>query len=160
MNRMSKRATALGTATIAVMGAGLAYAAWTADGTGSGTVQAVTAQAVTTVAATTSPDLFPTGDGDLLVKVANSNPYAVTVTAITQTASTNILSGDSTCDGVNGAANGVTFTDATGLTAVVPAGSSGTLITLPNAVHMSNNSVTACSGQTFTVPVDIAAASS
>src|SRR4051812_1581623 len=45
MTRNTKRIGALGTATVAVMGAGLAYAAWTADGTGSGTVLAKTAQA-------------------------------------------------------------------------------------------------------------------
>src|SRR4051794_10284406 len=156
MNRNTKRIGALGTATVAVMGAGLAYAAWTADGTGSGTVQAKTAQAVSTVAATTSAALYPTGTADLLVKVANPNDYAVTVTAITQTAASTITSGDATCD----AANGVSFTAATGLSQVVPAHSTGTLITLTNKVAMSNSSVTACSGKTFTVPADIAAASS
>jgi len=136
---------------------GVAFAAWTADGTGSGYAQAKTAQAVSTVSASadTTAQLYPGGAGDLQVRVTNPNDYNVTVTAISN-GTGSIASGDTTCD----ASNGVTFDGATGLTSVVPAHSTGTLITLANKVHMSNASVTACSGKSFTVPVSISAASS
>ena len=134
--------------------AGVAFAAWTADGTGSGYAQAKTAQAVSTVAATTSAQLYPGGTGDLVLKVANPNDYPVTITAVTGNG--NIVSGVSGCD----SSNGVSFADQTGLSLVVPAKSEGTVHTLVGKVSMSNASLTACSGQTFTVPVSIAAASS
>jgi hypothetical protein len=136
---------------------GVAFAAWTADGTGSGYAQAKTAQVVSTVtaAADTTADLYPTGAGALKVRVTNPNDYAVTVTGITL-GTGSIVSGDSTCD----ASNGVTFDGSTGRSDIVPAHSNGTLISLAGTVHMSNASVNACSGKSFTVPVNIAAASS
>lgn len=134
--------------------AGVAFAAWTADGTGSGYAQAKTAQAVATVsaAADTTADLYPGATGDLQVSVTNPNDYDVQVTAISL-GTGSIVSGDTDCDD----SNGVSFDGATGLTSVVPAHSEGTLITLADSVHMSNASVTACSGETFTVPVSITA---
>lgn len=135
---------------------GIAFAAWTADGTGSGYAQAKSAQAVSSAsaAADTVAQLYPGATGDLKVRVTNPNDYAVQVTSISL-GTGSIVSGDAACD----ASNGVSFDGATGLTAVVPAHSTGTLITLPSSVHMSNASVTECSGETFTVPVSIAAAS-
>jgi hypothetical protein len=155
--RISKKIAVSTSLVGASLVSGIAFAAWTADGSGSGYAKAETAQAVSTVtaAADTVAQLFPTGSGDLKVRVVNPNHYAVTVTAITL-GTGSIVSGDATCD----ASNGVSFDGASGLSAVVPAGSAGTLISLPGSVHMSNASVTACSGKTFTVPVNVAAASS
>jgi hypothetical protein len=154
--RYSKKIAVAGSLVGASLVSGIAFAAWTADGTGSGYAQAKTAQAVTTVSAVadTIAQLYPTGSGDLQVRVANPNDYAVTVTAITGNGA--ITSGNATCD----ASNGVTFAGSGPLTSVVPAHSAGTLITLAGTVSMSNASVTACSGKTFTVPVSVAAASS
>jgi hypothetical protein len=158
MGTTTKRIIAVGTPLAAIAASGIAFAAWTASGTGSGAAKAKSAQLLSTVSATadTSAQLYPTGSGDLQVRVTNPNDYDVTVTSITQTPSSSITSGDTTCD----AMNGVTFDGATGLTEVVPAGSLGTLITLPDSVHMSNDSVDACQGKTFSVPVTIGGASS
>jgi len=54
---------------------------------------------------------------------------------------------------------GVTFTDQTGLSISVPANSS-TETTFANAASMSNASVNACQGDTFTIPVNLTGASS
>src|SRR4051794_2021900 len=43
MNRTTKRIGALGTATVAVIGTGVAFAAWTATGTGAGSAKASSA---------------------------------------------------------------------------------------------------------------------
>jgi hypothetical protein len=155
--RLTKKMAVASGIVSASLASGIAFAAWTADGTGSGYAQAKTAQAVSTADATadTAAGLYPGGTSDLKVRVTNPNDYAVTVTAINN-GTGSILSGDATCD----ASNGVTFTNTSGLTSVVPAHSLGTLITLTGKVAMSNASVTACSGKTFTVPVSILAASS
>ncbi len=63
----------------------VAYAAWTASGGGQGYAKAGTAQALTTVdvSATTTATLFPSGTGDVFLKINNPNPYPVTVATVT-----------------------------------------------------------------------------
>lgn len=135
--------------------AGIAFAAWTADGTGDGYAQAKSAEAVSTVDASgsTVADLYPGSTGDVKISIANPNPYAVRVTAIDGNGA--ITSSSAAC---NTGGHGVTFADQTG-TWDVPAGSTGTEFTLDDAVSMSNASDPACSGASFTVPVSITAAS-
>jgi hypothetical protein len=53
---------------------------------------------------------------------------------------------------------GVTFTDQTGLTIDISANSDATT-TLTGAASMSNSSLNACQGATFTVPVSLTGAS-
>jgi hypothetical protein len=55
---------------------------------------------------------------------------------------------------------GVSFTDKTGLSISVPANSVGTDATLTNAASMTNASLNACQGATFTIPVTLTGASS
>ena len=130
-------------------------AAWTAGGTGSGSAKAGTATALTTSDASASVVklLYPSGSADVAVTINNPNPYAVTVSSVTGNGT--ITSGNATCD----ASNGVTFTDQTGLSIVVPANGNKTTV-FANAASMSNASVDACQGQTFTIPVSISGASS
>lgn len=139
---------------------GIAFAAWTADGTGSGYAQAKTAQAVSTVSATTSAQLYPGGSGDLVLKVVNPNDYPVTITAVSNDTSNGktikTVAADAACD----ASTGVSFANQSGLSLVVPANSSGTVHTLTGVVSMSNDSANACSGDAFNIPVAISAASS
>ncbi|HVW34111.1 MAG TPA: hypothetical protein VHL53_16360 [Acidimicrobiia bacterium] len=153
--RIRKALIVLGTTAAVAFAANAAYAAWTANGTGSGSAKAVTAKAVTTVdTASPTAQLYPGGNGDLTVQLKNSNPYPVTVTAIDKAATGSIVSGDPTCD----ASNGVTFTNTAGSWDVAANGT--TTVTLAGKVHMSNSSVDACQGLSFTVPVSITAASS
>jgi hypothetical protein len=157
--RISKKIALAGSLIGASLVSGVAFAAWTADGTGSGYAQAKTAQAVNTVSATTTAELYPGANGSLYLSVANPNDYPVTVTAVSNdtTAGKAIKTTDATtaCDN----ATGVTFTNQTGLSQVIPAHSAGTAFTV-SGVHMSNSSDTSCSGKTFNIPVSISAASS
>lgn len=150
----AKKIAASGALLGASVAGGIAFAAWTADGTGSGYAQAKTAGAVSTVsaAADTVAQLYPGSSGDVKVSITNPNDYAVRVTAISGNGT--ITSASSACN----ASHGVTFGNRTG-TWDIPAKSEGTLVTLSGAVAMSNDSVTACAGQTFTVPVAITGAS-
>jgi len=147
-----------------VLVAGVAFAAWTASGTGNGYAKAISAQALTTVDvhASTVADLYPGFDGVLLVKINNPNPYPVRVTSITSNGT--ITSDNATCD-TNG--NGVSFAGLSGAALVTANGGSNvdiaantaTSFTLTGAVHMSNSSDTHCQGATFTVPVSLSGAS-
>jgi hypothetical protein len=138
--------------------AGVAFAAWTADGSGTGYAQAKTAQAVSTVSATTTAELYPGANGSLYLSVVNPNDYPVTVTAVSLDTSGGkaIKTTDATaaCD----LSTGVTFANQTA-SQVIPAKSAGTAFTVAG-VHMSNSSDNSCSGKTFSIPVTISAASS
>src|SRR5437763_13634307 len=135
---------------------GLVYAAWTTNGTGSAYAKAGTAQSLTTVdvSASTSATLYPGVSGDVLVKIDNPNPYAVTVTAVTGSGTIAADAGHSGCT-----TTGVTFTNQSSLSLSVPAKSGGVdgvlQTTLTGAASMSNASLNACQGATFTIPVTL-----
>ncbi|HWC72075.1 MAG TPA: hypothetical protein VG993_13025 [Actinomycetota bacterium] len=139
----------------AMLAGSIAFAAWTATGSGSGYAKATNAQALTTVdvSASTSATLYPGATGDVELRIDNPNPYPVTVTDVVSTGS---IDSDTTaaCD----ASTGVTFTDQTGLSLNVPAGAAATF-TLNGSVQMDNSSHTSCQGAVFTVPVTLTGAS-
>jgi hypothetical protein len=84
MTRKSRLITA-GIAILALGAVGLVYAAWTTNGSGSGYAKAGSSQALTTidVSASTTADLYPGTDGDVVLEVSNPNPYPVRVTDVT-----------------------------------------------------------------------------
>jgi hypothetical protein len=145
-----------GVTVVVLIAAGLAYAAWTASGTGSGYAKAGAATALTTndVSATTVGDLYPGTSGNVKVSINNPNPYPVQVTSITNgTGSITATGGIGTCT-----TTGVTFANQTGLTINIPANGT-TAATLSNAASMSNASENGCQGATFTIPVSLSGAS-
>jgi hypothetical protein len=146
---------------VAVMAlVGLVYAAWTTNGTGSAYAKAGTSAAISTVdvSASTAATLYPGVTGDVLIKLDNPNPYAVTVTAISGNGAITPDAGHSGCT-----TSGVTFSDQSSLSLVIPAKSgavNGVLqTTLTGAAAMSNASLNACQGATFTIPVSLTGSS-
>lgn len=151
IRRFGRRTSIATAATLMVLAGGVAFAAWTATGTGSGYAKAQTVQALTTVdaSASTTAQLYPGGTGDVKVTVNNPNSFPVTVTGVSG-------SGTITSDkgaGCN-AATGVTFTNTTGLLDVVPASSSAT-ITLTAKAAMGSTSDNTCQGAVFTIPITL-----
>ena len=155
-----KKRTAVLTILACLALVGLVYAAWTTNGTGDGYAKAGTAQSISTVdvSASTSATLYPGVSGDVLIKLDNPNPYAVTVTAVTGSGSITADAGHSGCT-----TTGVTFTNQTGLSLVIPAKSGGVdgvlQTTLTGAASMSNASLNACQGATFTIPATLTGSS-
>jgi hypothetical protein len=150
-HRFAKRVSA-GTILVSLMIAGsVAFAAWTASGTGEGYAKATTAQALTTVdvSASTAATLYPGATGDVLIRIDNPNPYAVRVTDVAGSGAITSDAGAG-CD----ASTGVTYSDQSGLTLNVPAGSAATF-TLTGAASMSNASANSCQGAVFTIPVTL-----
>jgi hypothetical protein len=154
--RIVKKKIALLTIVASLTLVGLVYAAWTTNGAGSGYAKAGTAQSLTTidVSASTSATLYPGVSGDVLLKMDNPNPYAVTVTAVSGSGSITADAGHAGCT-----TTGVSFTNQSSLSLVVPAkvgAVDGTLqTTLTGAASMSNASLNACQGATFTIPVTL-----
>jgi hypothetical protein len=150
--RNKKQLIGVGVITTTLLAAGVAFAAWNAGGTGSGYAKATTAQALSTVAATTTAQLYPGGTADVEITIHNPNPYPVSVTSI---------SGNGAITSDKGAAcnasTGVTYTDRTGTFNV--AANADASFTLTGAVAMSNASDNACQGAVFTVPVSLTGAS-
>ena len=163
MKLFRKRFVAALAALAAITAVGLVYAAWTSSGSGSAYSKAGTAQTLSTVdvSASTSATLYPGVTGDALVKFSNPNPYPVKVTAV----SLNGTNASIVPDSGHGACTttGVSFTNQTGLSIVVPSASGGTNGTaqaaLTGAVSMSSASVDGCQGAVFTIPVTFAGTS-
>lgn len=150
-----KKVIIVAAAAVLVMAVGVAYAAWTAGGSGSGYAKASTAQSLGTLdaSASTSATLYPGATGDLKLQIDNPNPYPVRVTSVSG-AGTITSDKGAACD----ASTGVTFTNQSGLSLDVPASSSATF-TLSGSVAMSNASDNSCQGAVFTVPVSLSGAS-
>jgi hypothetical protein len=151
-----RRRLVFGVVTVLALAAvGLVYAAWTTNGSGSGYAKAGTAQALTTVdvSATTSASLYPGTSGDVKLQINNPNPYAVRVTAVSGNGTITADAGHSGCT-----TTGVSFANQSSLTIDIAANSS-TTSTLTGAASMSNASLNACQGATFTIPVSLTGAS-
>jgi hypothetical protein len=157
LRKLSKRmvlVAGVGLASIVV--AGIAIAAWSVSGTGTGYAKASTASAVTLADATanTSADLYPGASGAVKLKVTNPNPFPVRITAV---AGNGAITSDkgAACD----AATGVSFTNQTGLTLDLLANETDKVFTLAGAVAMTNASDNSCQGAVFSVPVSVTAIS-
>lgn len=141
MKRTAKRSTVVGSVLALLLGAGVAFAAWTSTGLGSADVTASEAQDL--VVTTSSPTgLYPTGNVTVSVTVANPNPYKVELESIvfvdTETAAVG-------CD-----ATVVTAADLSDLGDVLPA-NSVTPVSNDVVVSMSNAATDECQNAEFTV---------
>jgi hypothetical protein len=140
IHRFGMRATVALVATGALLAAGIAFAAWTATGSGSGYAKAGTVQTLTTVDVSSSivGDLYPGGTGTVSLKVHNPNAFPVTVTGVTFGAVS-----PSTCS--------VTVTSPSNVSFSVAANSDSTLQVYAGAAAMGTGAGDACQGQVFTV---------
>ncbi len=129
--------------------AGLAFAEWLATGTGEGYAKSRTAEPLTTESVTAAASLYPGGTGDLVIRVHNPNPFAVTLTSVTPNGA--ITSDSAACDA---GGHGVSFTGVTGLSNLIGANAT-TDVTLTGALSMAPTSANECQGVTFTVPVSL-----
>ena len=151
MRTSIKRSIIVGGTVAGLMGAGVAFAAWTSTGTGTATA---TADSAKSLQVTTSPvtGLYPTGSVTVPVTVSNPNPYKVALSALEFTGVTTDKTGCS--------AGTVTGTDLSGLAGaanvIAPSGS----LTKNVTVTMSNAAENACQGASFNLTVRATADSS
>lgn len=160
---MAKRKILTASVAVAVLlVAGVAFALWTAVGTGSGRARATTAvnATVNPVNCTPEPaciDLYPgyTG-GDLYFTITNTNPYQVTFTDMT--------AGTVTVDADHAAAcpaSSITVqSPVTGLSLVAPANSTTAQLSINNVVTMIAAAPNGCQGASFDVQLTLTGAQS
>ena len=145
----------------------IAFAAWTATGTGSGKASARTAVALVVDAVTPSACLYPGATGStacpVQFTVTNNNPYPVSLNKLTLGAITAVTDGLGTgCDNPADT-HGVTVNTAeqTLSTAItVAANSTSTTQTSPLLVSMGNSSDNDCQGAVFTIVATLTGTSS
>ncbi|MEV6824711.1 hypothetical protein [Amycolatopsis sp. NPDC051102] len=147
MRKISKRsAVVLGAAGVVVL-AGVAYAAWSSGGTGTGSVTSTTSVDSAITPGSSGSALYPGGGTDFTVTIDNPNNYPVVVTAITA-----------------GSSNAVSGCAAGTVTSAVPSSTAGTIAakgTNTYTLHatMSSTATDACKGQTFALPLTATLAS-
>ena len=155
MKKLAKKLSLASVLIGAMLAASVAFAAWTATGSGDGYAKATTAQPLATldVSASTPATLYPGATGNVKIKIDNPNPYPVRVTSV---AGNGAITSDkgAACD----ASTGVTYTDQSSLTLDVGASTSATF-TLAGSVSMSNASDDSCQDAVFTIPVTLSGAS-
>jgi hypothetical protein len=144
-----KKVAVVGLVVAALIGGSVAYALWSANGTGSGNARALTAQTITVTASTGAADLYPgfTG-GDVYFTLTNPNPYAVTMTTMTPGAITS--SDQANCPAANVSAIG-----ATGLTLNAAANSTTGQLSIADVVSMAAGAPDGCQGVTFTISLTL-----
>ena len=133
-------------ATSAVAAGGLAFAAWTADGSGSGQAASLTAEVVTVDATAGSADLYPGfNNGDVYFTLTNDNPYPIT---FDEMISGTVTSSDPlACPSSN-----VTIDNgATGLSLSVGANDTSGTLSIADVVNMSDGAPDGCQGKTFNI---------
>jgi hypothetical protein len=152
--RMSKRsllvAVSAGCLT-AGLGAGAAYAYFTASGNGAGGASVGSMKTVTLQDATAAPStaLLPGATGDVTLQVTNPNDFPVTLTRVDR-------HGTITADKSGCTTTGVTFANQDALSTPI-AGGDTISVDLTGAVSMSAASSPGCQGAKFSIPVTITA---
>ncbi|KOV82043.1 hypothetical protein [Nocardia sp. NRRL S-836] len=138
---MHKRTAVIAAVAVVAVGGGVAYAAWSSTGTGSGKVASTQEIASTITPVDGSGGLYPGRTVSFQVTINNPNAYPVRVTGISAGAS----------DLVGGCAAGtVTSPAVTNPTGTITTGQSGTY-TLQ--ATMSTTATNECKAQTFTLPL-------
>jgi hypothetical protein len=140
---------------------GVAIAAWTSGGSGSGQAAAGSAASISISAGTPSTLLYPSGSADVAATIGNPNTYKVHVSSISLGAVT-VDSGHSGCNAGSSVSVASAQTNS-GNGWDVPAKSGGTdgslNVDLASAISMSNAANDACQGATFTVALTATGAS-
>jgi hypothetical protein len=152
MKRISKLVVGTTASVGLVVGGTIAYAAWSASGSGGSQAKALTAQTLTVSAGTGAADLYPgfTG-GDLYFTLTNNNPYPVTMTSMTPGTITS--SDQANCPATNVSASGKS-----GLSLNVGANATSSALSITDVVSMQASAPDGCQGVTFTIVINLTGA--
>ncbi|MDP9071800.1 MAG: hypothetical protein M3N68_11115 [Actinomycetota bacterium] len=143
----------------ALSAVGIAFAAWTSDGTGSATARATSSVDSEIAAGTTAADLFPGAAKTVTVSVSNPNDYPVVVNSIASGASA-LVNGSCAAGTVTTEErphDGAGLLQSNGSSRTIAPGGSGTY-TL--TTRMLASAVDACKSQTFSLALSATVSSS
>jgi hypothetical protein len=160
---VKKRTIMLGSAAMAVLvSAGVVFALWSAQGSGSGRAQATTAVSatVTPVDCSATPgciDLYPGfTEGDVYFTITNPNPYEITFTGMTAGAITVDAGHAAGCP-----ASSITVdSPVSGLSLVAPASSTTAELSIDDVVTMILAAPDGCQGASFDIALTLTGAQS
>jgi hypothetical protein len=133
---------------------GIAYAVWSATGSGSGAGAATVAQGLVVTPVTpagANASIYPGGPaGPVFFNIQNPNPYAVTITSLTW--STPLSTNVSSCPSSNvsldpGAPTTVSIS--------VPANSTASNVQINGVIDLAHAAFNGCQGVAFVAPVTI-----
>jgi hypothetical protein len=147
---MTKKAGLIGGLVLAGLGSTVvAFAYWSATGSGSGSATAITAKQITVSGLSLSADLYPGGPpGAVGLKLNDPNPYGVYVTFLQSGWGTPVSN-------TSGCASSYVSIDpkapAVGTVTLIPG--TTTTIAMPGVLDLSPNAPDACQGATFSVPL-------
>lgn len=150
MNKTQKTAVVGGTV-LAIAVGGVAFAAWTSTGTGSGSVTAGSAKNLV-VTGSTATDLYPSESKTISFTVKNENSYAVKLSSLAPTVS---VSGGAGCTVANSLVTAATQAFDASAQRIA---SNGTTV-VPVTVSMGADADNGCQGATFTISATATAAS-
>jgi hypothetical protein len=162
--KLSKRTSVIALFLVALVGGGVAAAAWLVSGTGAATSQAASAVSLTVTAGSPTASLYPkpaagygsTSVGAVVALVDNPNPFPVRLTNATFGTITATPLAGRTCAAANVIAP-APVTLAAPIT--LPANSVDTAVTVPGALEMLQTAENGCQGATFSVQVTLTGAS-
>lgn len=138
---MRKRTAVIAAVAIVALGGGIAYAAWSSNGSGSGSVASTTSVNSTISPVNGASGLYPGVTVDFQVTIDNPNPYKVAVTSISAGASALTQSG---CAGGT-----VTSAAVSNPGTIDPNGTA----TYTLRATMNADAADSCKSQTFSLPL-------
>ena len=159
-NRKKKRLIAVTALLVAGSAIGVAIAAWTTGGSGSGQAQAGSAASMTISAGTPSSSLYPTASADVAATISNPNPYKVHVGSVTLGA-ISVDAGHSSCNTASVSVTSPQDNSGAGWDVLEKSVAvNGSLnVDQADAIAMSNAATDACQGASFTVALTATGAS-
>lgn len=144
-----KKLAVLSVIALLSIGGGVAYALWSANGTGQGRARTTTAVDVVVSPVNGAQDLYPgaTG-GDVYFTLDNDNPYPVTFTAMT--AGTVTSSNPTACPAGN-----ISVAGKTGLNLQVAADTTTEPVSITDVVGMATAAPDGCQGVSFDISLTL-----
>ena len=153
MRKLTRRTSVVAAGLVATTGLGVAFAAWTSNGSGSGSAASTTSEdsVISALTLDVADELYPGATKATKVDITNPNDYPVVVTSISAGSS----------DAVSGCAADSVRTDARALNPAGLTQSDGSTVTIaPNSsasytltLRMTDDPSDACKSKTFTLPL-------
>jgi len=156
--RIKKRFIGIAATVAAVgVGGGVAFATWSASGSGTSAGAATVAQSLIVTAVTPAgagASLYPGGPaGPVFLNIQNPNPYAVTVTGLSW--------GSPTSSSVSSCASSNISLDANAPTTAsisIPAGTTASAVQINGVLDLAHSAPNGCQAVAFDVPVTVSGA--